>query len=147
MESGLETEAQTSGLQPPRRYRAILAIWLAIAMAILDSAVVAIALPTLATELLVSPASVMWVVTAYQIAVLVALLPLASLGEGLGYRQVYLFGIAMFVLGSLGAVLSSTFTALVLARFVQGLGASSIQAMNGALLRFTFPREHLGRGI
>jgi DHA2 family multidrug resistance protein-like MFS transporter len=135
------------GLPAPRRYWAIAAIWLAITMAIIDGAIVSIALPTIARELEVSPAASIWVVNSYQIAVLVALLPLSSLGEKIGCSRVYLLGLVLFIVASAGCVLSTSLTALVIARFFQGVGGASIQAMNGALLRFTYPKEQLGRGI
>ena len=76
-----------------------------------------------------------------------ALLPLASLGERIGYRRVYLGGLAIFTLGSLTCALSRDLPTLVVARTVQGLGAAGIMSMNGALVRFTYPLAMLGRGV
>ena len=93
------------------------------------------------------PADAVWVVNAYQLAVVVALLPLAALGERLGYRRVYIVGLVVFVIGSLACALSSSLDTLVASRTLQGMGAAGIMAVNGALLRYTWPHAMLGRGV
>ena len=125
----------------------MLAIAIGIAMAVLDSAVANIALPTIARELHATPAASIWVVNAYQLVIVASLIPLASLGERVGYRRVYQVGLVIFTLGSLGCAMSHTLTTLVLARIGQGVGAAGIMAMNGALVRFTYPQASLGKGV
>ncbi|MGZ3376591.1 MAG: MFS transporter [Phenylobacterium sp.] len=135
------------GLPVPRRYWSVAAIWLAMTMSVLDGAIANVALPTIARELHASAASSIWVVNAYQLAITVTLLPLAALGDRLGYRRVYMAGLAVFTLGSFGCALSHTLTALTAARVLQGLGAGGIMSINAALVRFTYPKKFLGRGI
>src|SRR5215831_12757093 len=94
------------GLPVPRRYWSMAAIWLAMAMSVLDGAIANVALPTIARELNATPAASIWVVNAYQLAITVTLLPLAALGDKLGYRRVYMAGLAVFTAGSLGCALS-----------------------------------------
>ena len=139
--------AVPDGLPTPRRYWSILTIWLAMAMSVLDSAIANVALPTIARELQATPAASIWIVNAYQLAIMVSLLPLAALGDRVGYRKVYMAGLAVFTLGSLGCALSHTLTLLTAARVLQGLGAAGIMSINAALVRFTYPRRMLGRGI
>ncbi len=86
-------------------------------------------------------------VNAYQIATLVMLLPLASLGDRIGYRRVYLVGMALFALSSVGAMLANSLGTLIAARTVQGLGAAGIMSVNAALVRLIYPRAQLGRGM
>ncbi|MBN8899299.1 MAG: MFS transporter, partial [Rhodospirillales bacterium] len=69
------------GLPVPARYLAILTIALGLIMAVLDGAIANVALPTIARDLQMSPASSIWVVNAYQLAVTVSLLPFAALGD------------------------------------------------------------------
>jgi DHA2 family multidrug resistance protein-like MFS transporter len=140
-------EAQPDGLPTPRRYWAILTVWLAMAMSVLDGAIANVALPTIARELQASEASSIWIVNAYQLAITVALLPLASLGDKIGYRRVYVAGLAVFTLGSLGCALSHTLAELTAGRVVQGLGAAGIMSINSAVVRLAYPRRLLGRGI
>jgi DHA2 family multidrug resistance protein-like MFS transporter len=145
--SGPLPPALGDGLPVPRRYWSVLAIWLAMAMSVLDGAIANVALPTIARELHASAASSIWIVNAYQLAITICLLPLAALGDKLGYRRVYMAGLAVFTLGSLGCALSHTLAGLTAARVLQGLGAAGIMSINSALVRFTYPQRLLGRGI
>lgn len=135
------------GLPLPARYWAILTIALGLTMAVLDGAIANIALPTIAREVHVDPASSIWVVNAYQLAVTITLLPLASLGEIVGYRRIYQVGLAVFTLASLACALSHTLPMLTLARVVQGFGAAGIMSVNTALVRFIYPRALVGQGL
>jgi MFS transporter, DHA2 family, multidrug resistance protein len=135
------------GMATPGRYWSALAIWLALIMAVLDGAIANVALPTIARELSAAPAYSVWVVNGYQLAIVVSLLPLAALGEEIGYRRVFLGGIVAFTAGSAACALSRTLTMLIFMRVLQGLGAAGIMSVNGALLRYTYPNDQLGRGI
>lgn len=135
------------GLPQPARNRAMLVIILGIGMAVLDGSIVNLALPGIARELNASAAHAIWVVNAYQIATLVMLLPLAALGERLGYRRVYFAGMALFAVSSVGAMLADSLAALIVARALQGLGAAGIMSVNAALVCLTYPRAQLGRGL
>ena len=135
------------GLPLPQRKWAILTIALGIIMAVVDGAIANVALPTIAKDLNASPAFSIWIVNGYQLAITISLLPLASLGEIIGYRRIYLSGLLLFTLGSLFCALSHTLLLLTVARIVQGFGAAGIMSVNAALVRFTYPRSMLGRGI
>jgi DHA2 family multidrug resistance protein-like MFS transporter len=135
------------GLPQPQRNWAIVTIALGIIMAVVDSAIANVALPTIAGDLDASPAFSIWIVNGYQLAITISLLPLASLGEIVGYRRIYLAGLALFTLASLFCALSHTLLLLTVARIVQGFGAAGIMSVNAALVRFTYPRALLGRGI
>ncbi|HVI06031.1 MAG TPA: MFS transporter, partial [Sphingomicrobium sp.] len=87
------------GLPIPRRYWSAAAIWLALSMAVLDGAIANVALPTIARELAASPAMSVWIINGYQLTITVLLLPLAALGDRIGYRRIYVPGLALFTLG------------------------------------------------
>jgi DHA2 family multidrug resistance protein-like MFS transporter len=123
------------------------AVAIAIAMAVLDSAIANIALPTIARDMATTPAATIWVVNAYQFAVTVSLLPLAFLGDIFSYKRIYMVGLAVFTVASLGCALSPNLPVLVVARVVQGFGGAGIMGVNTALIRFIFPRAQLGRGL
>ena len=118
-----------------------------IALSVLDGTVLNLALPGIARDLQVSASSVVWVVNAYQVAILALLLPLARLGELLGYRRIYLAGLGLFTLASLACLFSTSLAQLSAARALQGAGAAGMFALNAALVRTIFPRRLLGRGI
>jgi len=135
------------GLPLPQRNWAILTIALGIIMAVVDGAIANVALPTIARDLDASPAFSIWIVNGYQLAVTISLLPLASLGEIIGYRRVYLAGLVLFTFASAFCALSHTLLLLTVARILQGFGAAGILSVNSALVRFTYPHALLGRGI
>jgi MFS transporter, DHA2 family, multidrug resistance protein len=139
--------ADSVGLPIPQRYWSVAAIWLAMSMAVLDSAIANVALPTIAREYAANPTSAIWVINAYQVAIIMLLLPLASLGEILGYRRVYMGGLGVFVAASLGCFFAPSLAGLAAWRFFQGFGAAAIMAINGALVRHTYPSNKLGKGI
>ena len=89
-----------SGLQGPRRKAAIAAVLAAMVLAVLDAAIANVALPTMARSLQVTPSMAVWIITAYQTALVIGLLPCAALGESLGYRRVFTMGVALFTAAS-----------------------------------------------
>ena len=113
----------------------------------LNGAIANVALPTIARDVGTTPSGSIWVVNAFQLAVTVSLLPLASLGEIYGYKRIYKGGLILFTIASLFCALSSTLPTLIVARVVQGVGAAGIMSVNGALVRFIYPRAWLGRGV
>ena len=139
--------AEADGLPTPRRWWAAISVWLAISMTVLDSAIANVALPTIAHDFGAAPSESIWIINAYQLAIVVALLPLASLGEIVGYRRIYRGGLALFILASLTCAVSHSLPMLTLARTVQGLGAAGVMSVNGALVRHIYPHAKLGQGI
>jgi len=122
-------------------------IILGVALSTLDGNIVNLALPRIARDLQASAAQAIWVVNAYQVAILALLLPCASLGDRLGYRRVYLSGLALFTAASLGCTLADSLPLLAIARAIQGLGAAGIMSVNLALARLIYPRRMLGHGL
>lgn len=139
--------APPDGLPQPQRRYAMLAIMMGLAVAVLDTTIMNLALPAITHELHASAPEAIWLVNAYQIASLVLLLPLATLGDIVGYRRVYLAGAALFSVASLGAVASTSLEHLIAARTLQGVGAAGIMSVNSALGRLIYPRAQLGRGL
>ena len=74
----------------PRRYWAVIAVALALTMSVLDGTIANVALPSIAEDLQATPSMSIWIVNAYQLAIVVSLLSLSSLGDILGYRRVYI---------------------------------------------------------
>ena len=135
------------GLPTPARYYAMAVVILGITMSVLDGTIVNLALPSIAHDLRASAAQSVWVVNAYQVATLALLLPCATLGDLVGYRRVYLSGLTLFTLASLGCACANSFPTLAAARAIQGLGAAGIMSVNPALVRLIYPRHLLGRGV
>jgi DHA2 family multidrug resistance protein-like MFS transporter len=125
----------------------MLATLLAIFLGSLDTAIANTALPAIAADLRASPATSIWIVNAYQMAIVATLLPFAALGDLWGPRKVFLGGLAFFTVASLGCALADSLVTLTLARALQGVGASAIMSVNIALVRLIYPAHRLGRGV
>jgi DHA2 family multidrug resistance protein-like MFS transporter len=135
------------GLPVRERMLAFLAIGLAMTMAVLDGEIAGHHRQGDVDDGAVDPSAAIFVVNAFQIAVTAALLPLASLGDILGYRRVYLSGLVLFTLASVACAVAPSLPLLVAARVAQGLGAAGIMSVNIALVRFIYPHRLIGRGV
>ncbi len=145
--------ASLSGAEPSTvldgnvRRRAMAAIALSVLITTLDYSVANVALPTIAHDIHASAADSIWVVNAYQLASLVGLLPLASLGDFTGQDRMCRIGLVVFIASSLCCALSRTLPELACSRVLQGLGGACIMSVNAALVRRIYPGSLLGRGM
>jgi DHA2 family multidrug resistance protein-like MFS transporter len=136
----------SDGLPLPQRYGAIATIIIGISMAVLDGAIANVALPTIASDLHASPASSIWIVNAYQIAIVVSLLSFSFLGDMFGYRRVYQCGLVVLPLPPV--LRPVRFTAYPDAcPHRAGFGGAALMSVNTALIRLIYPQRHLGRGM
>jgi DHA2 family multidrug resistance protein-like MFS transporter len=140
-------ETEADGLPTPRRYVAMTAVLAAIVLVVLDAAIANLALPTIAGSLGVASGPSVWVVTAYQLAIVMFLLPAGAAGERFGYRGVFMAGVILFTLASAACAFSTSLTVLVTARFLQGVGSAAVMALAVGLLRFVYPKRLLGAAI
>ncbi|TCR92051.1 DHA2 family multidrug resistance protein-like MFS transporter [Rhizobium sp. BK376] len=132
------------GLPSPRLYLAVGVLLVSLVLVVLDSAIANVALPSIAASLGADASDTVWVVSSYQLAVLVALLPCGALGEIHGPRRVFLIGVALFTAASAGCAFAPNLPVLVAARFVQGLGGGAMMALGAMNLRFAVPQRLLG---
>lgn len=135
------------GLPSPQRSWAYLSIVITMGLAIMDGTAANVALPVIAAQFDASASDSIWIVNAYQLAVVVSLLPLGSIGEIHGYKRVYMMGIALFTVASLACAISESLLVLTLSRIAQGFGAAGIMSVNAALVRYIFPQDRFGRAI
>ena len=140
-------ERPADGLPMPRRLGAILAVAFGVSLSVIDGTIANVALPTIGAELGISAADSIWIVNAYQLAIMVSLLSFSALGDVVGYRKIYIGGLMLFTVASVGCSLSGSLQTLVLARVMQGFGAAAITSVNTTLIRFIYPKARLGRGM
>ena len=130
-----------------RERRGIAAVLCAMALVVLDAGLVAVALPTIGGDFGGPPANALLVVTAYQLALLVGLLPAAHVADRVGHRRLFLGGIILFAGSALLCALAPTLPLIVAARFLQGLGGAAIMALGVALLRSLLGQDRLAAAI
>jgi DHA2 family multidrug resistance protein-like MFS transporter len=147
LDAKVVTAPAPDGLEAPRRYWAWTAVLLTVTLAVLDTTIANIALPTISDHFGTSPAMTIWIVNGYQLAIVAALLPFASLGEIYGYRWVQSTGVVVFTLASLACTFAPSLEMLIAARVVQGFGAAGMMSVNAALLRYTVPSARFGAAI
>ena len=135
------------GLHRPRIYYAMIATFSGLFLSVLDGTICNVVLPTISEDLQVSSSDSIWVINAFQLVIMMTLLPFSSLGELFGYKRIYLYGVAVFTAGSLFCALTDTLLWLVIARVFQGIGAAMIMSVNTSLVRIIYPKRHLGKGV
>ncbi len=113
-------------------------------LATVNSGTLLIALPDVERGLGTSLLTVVWVILAYMVASTVLMLPAGRLADQFGRRRLFIAGLAVFTIASLGAGFAGSGTALILWRILQGIGGAFVFANAGALVTDAFPRERLG---
>ncbi|MFA5521142.1 MAG: MFS transporter [Castellaniella sp.] len=135
------------GLPRPRRWWAVLTVMAQLIITVLDSTMVNVALPNIAESLNTSPSHIVRVVIAYNITVVVTLLPFSAVAERLGFRRLFGIGVGVFGLASFGSSQAGSLEMLLICRIAQGLGASMLMCMFGGLVRNIYPLRHLAMGL
>jgi MFS transporter, DHA2 family, multidrug resistance protein len=135
------------GLPPARLRWATFSILLGTFMGVLDGSIANVALPAIAADLHTAPADAVWVVNSYQLAMAVGVLPLAALGERIGYKRVFVAGLVLFTLASLLCAMAPSMPLLIGARVLQGLDGGCVSTIVPALLRAVYPPKQVGRGV
>lgn len=135
-----EPSAPSDAPMPSRRLGLALVILTgAQLMIVLDATIVNIALPSVQTELNFTPENLSWVVTIYAIAFGGLLLLGGRLGDVLGRRKVFMFGVLLFAFASLLGGIAQAEWQLLAARALQGVGAAAAAPTALALVTTTFP--------
>nr|WP_051918799.1 MFS transporter [Prescottella defluvii] len=140
------TPSDTVTYPPPRRaWLGLTASLLAVFMQLLDTTIMNVALPSIASDLGADSSAQLLMVSVYVLAFACTLITAARLGDMLGRRRVFLAAMSVFVLASLLCGLAQDPLWLVLARAVQGLAAGSMSAQTFALIAGLFPKSRHAR--
>jgi DHA2 family multidrug resistance protein-like MFS transporter len=131
----------------PRRFRAILALSFGNGLVMLDSGIANVALPSISRDLHTDGSVTVLVVTVYQLVLLMTLLPFSALGPKVGLARLYQVGQAIFAIGTLLCFFANSLPFLIVVRMVQGLGAACVLSVSSALIRDTYGKDSLGRGL
>lgn len=126
---------------------ALVAASLPMFMATLDNLVMTTALPVLRAELDATLEQLQWMVNAYTLAFAGLMIAAATLGDRLGRRRVFVTGIGVFALASIGSALAPTAGALIAARAFQGAGAAAILPLSLTLLAGAVPQARRAMAI
>jgi len=132
---------------PANKWPTFLIVATGVFMSTLDSSMVNIALPFIMQEFHSSLSDTQWVVMIYLLTITASLLFWGHLSDRLGRSRIYTAGLLIFGLGSLACAYAPALSFLIFARFCQALGGAMMMAAGPAIIKETFPREQLGRGL
>jgi EmrB/QacA subfamily drug resistance transporter len=148
MSAGRAKQPATVSRTAPRKRLALFLLCLASFMAVVDTTIVSIALPSIRRELDFSGADAQWILNGYALAFGGLLLLLGRAGDLYGRRRLFVAGLAVFGVASLLGGLSWEPWVLVAARFLQGIGAAALVPASLSLLTAIFAEgEERNRAI
>ena len=127
-----------------RRWFGLVFISLGVALIIVDSTIVNVAVPSIVEDLGISSTQVQWVQEAYTLVFASLLLLFGSLADKFGRRRMMLIGIVIFTAASVLAGLAPTGDLLILARLVQGVGGAMVLPTTLSLINATFRGRERG---
>ena len=119
-------------------WRAVTIVLVGAFMALLDTTIVNVALPSIRTGLHASSASLEWIVSGYALAYGLALVPGGRAGDRFGHKRLFLIGLTVFTLASVGCGIAQSQREIVAARIVQGLGAGLFFPSISATIQHSF---------
>src|SRR5437764_1905264 len=146
---GMEPEqpgTQTDG--HPDRWRAFAVISVAVFISILDLFIVNIAFPDIQRDYSTAGLSELsWVLNAYAIVLAALLVPFGKLGDLVGRRKVFEFGLVTFVVGSALSAVAPSLELLIASRALQGVGAAALTPTSLGLILPLFPSRQRATAI
>ena len=122
-ESRVKDDPRSASRPGAREWRILAVVLVGSFMAVLDTTIVNVALPSIAQGIKASSDELEWVVSGYALTFGLVLVPAGRLGDRLGYKQMFLTGLTVFTLASVACGLSQNPAELIASRLVQGLGA------------------------
>lgn len=138
------TPAKRSG---GRKWEILIVISLSLFMILLDVTIVNIALPHIMTELNVNLSSIEWVINVYVLVFAVLLLTMGKLGDIYGRKLMFLIGLFIFTLSSLGCSLAPNFSFLLITRGFQAIGGAAMMPATLSILNVEFGASQKGLAL
>jgi EmrB/QacA subfamily drug resistance transporter len=128
-------------------WNALWAMMIGFFMIMVDATIVAVANPTIMTDLGIGYDAVIWVTSSYLLGYAVVLLVAGRLGDRFGTKNLYLIGLVTFTLASLWCGLSGSAAMLIAARVVQGVGAGMLTPQTLSTITRIFPPQRRGAAM
>jgi len=142
-----QKQAEVPGIGHKNKYAIFGILLIGILMSVLDGFMVNIALPDITAYFSVSIATSQWIITGYLLAMTGLFIFFGKLSEHTGKAKLYLIGFAVFTLSSLGCGFVTGIEQMIALRVLQGIGASMVAGISGAITFEIFPPEERGRAM
>jgi EmrB/QacA subfamily drug resistance transporter len=144
----LDPDAQRADTERVQQAWRVLSVTsLGMTMAFLNASTLNVALPTLARQLDATASQASWFVLAYQLVNTALILPFGRLTDLLGRKTLYVAGLGVITLASLGSAFAPNAATLIVLRGLQGIGGAAVLANTTALLVDAFPERLLAMGL
>jgi EmrB/QacA subfamily drug resistance transporter len=130
-----------------RAWQALIVLMAGMFMALLDTTIVNVALPSIQTSLDASEATLSWIISGYALAFGLALIPAGRLGDRVGHKWVFFTGLLLFTLASLACGLAQNDLQLIIARVAQGLAGGMFVPAVTAVIQLMFPPLSRGKAF
>lgn len=130
-----------------RKWWALGALALATLAVGLDSTILSVALPTLASALHASESDLQWFSSGYLLVLAAAMLPMGLLGDRFGRKKILFASLLLFGAGSAACAYAPTAGAFIAVRFALGLAGAGIVVMNLSALTVLFSKEERPRAV
>ncbi|EXG79637.1 MFS transporter [Cryptosporangium arvum] len=127
-----------------RKWLPLIAISLGTFMLLVDVTIVNVALPDIAADLRTGLGDLQWVIDIYALALAALMLGVGSAADRFGRKRIYLIGMVLFALASLGCALADSSGALITARAIQGIGGAAMFATTIALINTAYTGKDRG---
>jgi EmrB/QacA subfamily drug resistance transporter len=147
MANPLSATAASASTAPRRAWQALAVLLLGAFMALLDTTIVNVALPTIRTSLDASESTLSWIISGYALAYGLALIPAGRLGDRFGHKWVFFFGLALFTVASFACGFAQDSLQLIIARVVQGLAGGIFFPALTAYIQLLFPGRVRGKAF
>ena len=130
-----------------KKWWTLAAVSFGLFMIMLDNTIVNVALPTIQKSLHLKVSELEWVVTGYALTFGALMLTGGKLADLMGRRLMFVVGLVIFTLSSLGCGLAGSASVLIAARVVQGVGAALMNPSTLSIITVTFPPKQRGTAI
>jgi len=132
---------------PKRAWQVLVVLLAGMFIALLDTTIVNVALPSIRTSLDASEATLSWIISGYALAFGLVLIPAGRLGDRIGHKWVFVTGLALFTLASVACGLAQSDLQLIVSRVVQGLAGGLFVPAVTAFIQLLFPAQSRGKAF
>lgn len=139
--------AQAAPAVSRRAWKALVVLLVGMFMALLDTTIVNVALPTIRTSLDASEATLSWIISGYALAFGLALIPAGRVGDRIGHKWVFFTGLALFTVASVFCGLAQNDLQLIVSRVLQGLAGGIFVPAVTAMIQLLFPARARGKAF
>ena len=132
---------------PRRAWQALIVLLAGMFIALLDTTIVNVALPSIRTSLDASEATLSWIISGYALSFGLVLIPAGRLGDRIGHKWVFFTGLALFTAASVACGLAQNDVQLIVARVVQGFAGGIFLPAVTAFIQLLFPAQSRGKAF